>query len=336
MAEGCGDGGATSETPRAHEALTRLMKHGSEGWPGRLEAVSKALAVATIAVAALGLAGCSESGSGEAAPTPKNVAVKIDAGTPVPLMLLTEMAAGSTDVGSKALFMVADDVKDGAGNIVLKRGSLAEGEVVWSRSEGMLSGIVNQPARLAVKLGSVNAADGTEIPMRAEKEAKEDEPYQFNRENTAGQKLDAELDKLAEANQDTLKNLSEGLESYLATGDPSKLEASADVKSALDRLLHSGDLEGARKSLDPKDQGASDLRTLSGVIGKLKEGSVSAVAASEVLLAVSALEELGKLAGSAEKSLGRIFRGRTLKAHVGTRLKAYCAKDATITVPAGR
>src|SRR5688572_26788030 len=92
------------------------------------------------------LAGCSAPVNQQAA-TP----IVVPKGAPVALVLAKQLNAGEAKEGEFVPLLVFEDVKI-AGRTAIPKGTLAEGEVTWSRSEGTLSGLVNTPARLEIKL----------------------------------------------------------------------------------------------------------------------------------------------------------------------------------------
>ena len=60
---------------------------------------------------------------------------------PIRLILLKELHSGGTPQGTIVPFMVDQNVTDSNGNVLVKAGTPAYGEVVWSRREGALSAL---------------------------------------------------------------------------------------------------------------------------------------------------------------------------------------------------
>lgn len=275
-------------------------------------------------LAAFGLAGC-----GANAPAPAKIAtreVTLEAGVEVPLILLRQISAGSTRQGTLVPFMVAEDVKTADGAVAIPKGTIAEGEVTWSRSEGSLGGLMNQPARLAVKFNRTRGAGGETVELCANRDQPE-EAYAFTRDNTGlpDARLTGELrQKLGES--DVAERLDAAISGFFETGDASKLDLEADAREWLRQLIRENDMKALDDSLA---KGGSDL----GRVAKhIQDGSLTQLAAPDLVLAVTAMQQLGQLAHSLERGLSRTLKGRTIKAYVGTPVTAYVGKEAKVKV----
>lgn len=264
------------------------------------------------------------SGSAPASVT----AISLAAGTEVPLTLLRQIEAGDAREGLLVPFMVAADVKDSAGSVLISKGSVTEGEVTWSRSEGTLSGLMNQPARLAVKLKHTRGAGDVTVPLCADRD-KPDEAYQFTRENTGKPWERDEFDSMdAGLNEAVARSLAE----FMETGDASRLSADTQAREWLLQATRKPGLEAARAYLDPEAPERGQAEELERVVRHVRDGSITKLAGGEVMLAVTALQQFGKLAQSVEQSLSGKLKGRTIKAYVGTPVTAYVARDVQVKV----
>jgi len=246
-------------------------------------------------------------------------------GTEVPLILLRPIEAGGSREGLLVPFMVSADVTDEAGHVLIPKGTVAEGEVTWSRSEGTLSGLMNQPARLAVRFNRTRGAGGESVHLCAEID-KPDEAFQFTRENTG---LAARFDgpTLDEALSETVaKSLSE----FFASGDPSRLEAETEARKWLIEATKAPGLESARAFLDPDAPERAQADDLKRVVKHLQDGTITKLAAPELMLAANALSELGRLASSVDRSLSAKLKGRTIKAYAGTPVTARVADEVKV------
>jgi len=90
--------------------------------------------------------------------TDKEVTLK--SGTEIPLTLLHEVTSQDAESNSQVQFQVQTDIKVG-GEIVIQRGSIAKGIV----SHYEKSGAFGKPGSVTVQVSSVNAVDGTYVPL---------------------------------------------------------------------------------------------------------------------------------------------------------------------------
>lgn len=260
--------------------------------------------------------GCGSKNGTTAAVGPEAVAPK---GAEVSLVLLRQVEAGSTREGTLVPFMVAEDVRNSEGKVVLEKGAIAEGEVTWSRSEGTLSGLMRKPARLEVSIKRTRAPGGETIPLQADKENPK-EGYAFTRANTGLQ--DARVDTQQGVN--LTEQVRDSVDEFFETGDSSKLDAQEEVREWLSRMASENGMNDLRGKMDGH---TSDLEK---VVRNVRDGSIMSLAGPEMVLAVNAVMELGRLAHSVERSIGSKIKGRTIKAYVGTPARAYIADDVKV------
>src|SRR5262245_27815736 len=105
-------------------------------------------------------------GRNDSSSEPVGKEVTIAKGAEVDLLLLRQIEAGSTREGTLVPFMVAEDVRNPTGDVVIEKGTIAEGEVTWSRSEGTMSGMMRKPARLEVAIKRTRAPGGETILLQ--------------------------------------------------------------------------------------------------------------------------------------------------------------------------
>jgi hypothetical protein len=99
--------------------------------------------------------------------TPSPTASAIKEGTPVILVTEQEMVSGKVAEGSIVHFRVDKDVLGSEGQILIPYESTAYAKVLKSRPHGMFG----KPGKLDFAIESVNAADGTSVPLRAVRDA---------------------------------------------------------------------------------------------------------------------------------------------------------------------
>ncbi|MCB8932569.1 MAG: hypothetical protein H6534_03910 [Chthonomonadaceae bacterium] len=278
----------------------------------------KATNIALLAVAAA-LVGCGQPAK-VSPPAPKPVALA--AGTPVSLILLQKLDSGGTAVGTVVPLMVAEDVKAPDGTVLIRRGAPASGTVTLSRSAGALSALANTPARLALRLERTWGVDGSEIVLCAEIDDA-DAAYAFTRDNTGkiGGEVDLEKVWSNDTAQPILERLSQNLEEgkSLDLSDPEIRRTLQDVARDLNldstsRLLQRGELERADNLLAQVRQG----------------GSAAALVNGAALPTIGAAIELANLAGRVGSRIGGVFKGRNIRAHVGTPVPALVAEQASV------
>jgi len=268
-----------------------------------------------IALAALVAAGCKK------APEPKKVSLK--QGVEIPLVLAANLEAGASKQGTVVPFIVTEDVIGDDGTVVVTKGAVGYGQVVWSRSEGTLSAMMNKPARLDIRLDYVTSKDGQKVKIEAE-QGKGNEAYEFNRDNTGkiGESAAAEQawsDPEKQKAMTTLMQLIERSKQSDLANDPQTTEL-------LDKL--SKDLNLSYGNLETKSK-----ERVSSLLGSVGNGDVSIDRLARAALPeVTALLELTKVTGFIGKQIGGALKGRTIRAYVGTPVTAYTRTDETFTI----
>lgn len=90
--------------------------------------------------------------------------VEIPNGMPVELSFLTTLSPESAVVGETVILHVTTDVTV-QGAVVIAQGATAQAEIVTSEKQGS----IGKPAEIQVILRSVQAVDGTSIPLTGQK-----------------------------------------------------------------------------------------------------------------------------------------------------------------------
>jgi hypothetical protein len=266
--------------------------------------------------AALVMASC-------ASQAPEPATVPVPPGTPVPLILARQISAGDIAEGAFVPFLVSEDVVID-GKVVIPRGSPAGGTVTWSRSEGTLSGLMNKPARLEVRIDFVRLESG---PMQVATDPTEPKkPYAFTRENTGIPAADtAKVEELLkdEVNRKLAEKLGELFEGK--TPDLSTPESQA----TLQKIAADMGLNDTTKLLN---DGKSNAGQIAGTIERLQRGDLSGLAKGELSLSLGAVIELANLVGGFGDRISRSLKGRTIRAYPGTKVTAYLVSGTTVTV----
>ena len=120
----------------------------------------------------------------------------------------------------------------------------------------------------------------------------------------------------------------EKLADMFAQGDVSGFESTPEAKEALSRVAAELDLPDTRKvvesnELDKVQKLMTDLRS---------GGAVATLATGGGAAALAAVTELAGVAGEVGDKLGRMLKGRTIKAYVGTPVTAETAKRVTVSL----
>lgn len=272
------------------------------------------------------LAGCSRNTPSSTTSAPKSLVLAKS--TAVSLVLLRQISAGSTREGTLVPFMVAEDVADSSGNVLIPKGTIAEGEVTWSRSEGTLGGLTNRPARLAVAIKRTRGAGGESVHLVTDIE-KPDEPYAFTRANTGLPDAQISAEGVAKlSGEEVSRKVQEKIEEFFETGDPRSLREDDEVRQMLSDLTKANDMSAAADMMD----GSEKLGDIERLVKHVRDGSMTSLAGPQALLAVTALQEMGQLAQSVEHAISSRLKGRTIKAYVGTPVRAFVASDVSVKV----
>lgn len=257
-------------------------------------------------------------GCASKASEPQHVA--LPPGTPVPLVLARQINAGDTPEGSFVPLLVAEDLLAN-GKVAVPKGTLATGKVTWSRSEGTLSGLMNQPARLEVHIESLKTDSG-EVQLATELSDPK-KPYAFTRDNTGvPASNDARVEELLK--DELNRKLAEKLGELFEGRSPDV--SAPESQEALKRIASEMGLTDTNKLLT---EGRSNVGTIAGTIERLQRGDLSGIAKGDLSLSLASVMELANLVGGFGDRLSRSLKGRTIRAYPGTRVRAYVAPKLT-------
>lgn len=249
----------------------------------------------------------------------RNTPIVIPAGHEISVMLLTPLESGGTPKGEVATFVVASDVMVGD-RIAVPQGTQVKAIVTNSRGAGAMSSMLNQPARLAIEFEPINLGS-VSIPLE-NPDKKGSAVYTFSRENTG---IPANS-FLASALQDdnkraALSELADLVEN--ASADGSRID-DRRLREMVDEL----NLSHVKSMLDASDAAGAKSDELAGVLRALRTGAT--LSTGDIGLALGAIEELGGVAGEVTGTLKGIFKGRNIRAHVGTKVRLLVPSDVHI------
>ncbi|MEZ0324652.1 MAG: hypothetical protein ACAH95_01995 [Fimbriimonas sp.] len=282
------------------------------------EAMTRVLMLLPIVI----LAGC--SAAQQAAPPKPPEVVKLEAGTPVKAILMKELTSGGTQEGEDVPLMVSEDIKDAKGRVLVPKGSPITGKVTWSRTEGTLGSLLNQPARLKVKIDSVKAVDGVTVKLSAEKGKLEE--CEFNRENTGKVVASGQLEKLAgdKANDAALQAIRDLFEK----GDVTNLDT-PEGKQKLAAIVKEMGLTTTSKVMEE-----NQVNKVTDLVLQIRRGSgLVNLATGGTATLVDAAVELAGVAGQIGDRLGKMVGGRNIRAFVGTPVEVFVLEPVDVKVP---
>lgn len=256
--------------------------------------------------------------------SPKTEQTKLVKGTEVELMLLTALTSGGSKEGTPVTIVVAKDVKDEKGRIVIPQGEKLEGKVTRSRGGTAVASLINQPARLEVSIGAVKAGlSGTPVKLTD----RDGGNYEFTLSNTDPEIARSKVADLwnDKGAQDALKGLASGL-------TQGKLPDNKQLDEVANRL----GLEDTKKALEggvTQNQNSGQSTNLADAITKLQAGDIAALSGVDLALAGRALNELNAVARGVDRQLRGQIKGRNIEANIGTPLILTVAETVTVTVP---
>lgn len=276
-------------------------------------------------LAAFGYAAWQVGGGGTNLPflKPQPKSATLPAGSQVSLMLMRSLASGREQKGDRVPMVVAKDVTGPDGSVLIRAGAPAMAEVTWSRGSSAATQLINQPARLEIELVSVALADGQTVALTTKKGGKSTS-YALTRQNTDSQDATDAVEALWK-HQETQGALT-ALQQRLTGENPNSEIKAPDLQKALQDV--------ARQMNMPNTQGAIQnpkaWDSLTSTIQKAQGGDFTGLTSGELGLALGAIGELGRLAGTVDKSLKGMIKGRNIVAPVGLPLTAYTAAPARV------
>lgn len=258
-----------------------------------------------------------------------SVPVDVEEGLEVPLVLLTPLDSGGSEVGKVATLVVADNVNVG-GKTVIKQGSVARAKVSRSREGTLIGTVTNQPARLEIELLDVKATDGRNIKLRAHAPG---EPFSFTQANTSP---DGQL-KIADAVADPeAQKFLSALANQIVSGGKLSPEDREKAETQLKDMAKRYGLESTHKFLSSKDSGTQKAVGLTDVLESVSRGDLKGLAGEKAVLAIKAAGEIVDIGSGIDQTLRNMFKGSNIHAKVGTKVNAYAAEKVRVTVPKQR
>lgn len=216
------------------------------------------------------------------------------------------------------LLVVDHDVKVN-NELAIPKGTTVQGFVSQSRSEGTLSGLMNRPARLAIKV-PILTIGGSDVPL----ELDSDDEFEFDRSNTSTAALDLRKELEDPRMREILSQLVQSLDS---SNMSSSMEGA--VNDTLREIAEScGLTDLAKASTLQKNSLQSMMSDLSST-----QGIARLAAGGDLELALSATSQLIRLGESAADRLGKSLKGRTIRAPIGMEIEARTVSPVTLTVP---
>jgi hypothetical protein len=254
-------------------------------------------------------------------PTPTS---ELKAGTRVKLLTLSQLDSGKTKEDQTYPMVVAEDVKDGAGRVLIEAGTVLTGTITRSRGGSLAATLVNQPARLEGTFGSVKTIDGQSVPLSpSDKDPKAF--YAFGK----GSSTDKDAGDALQAIW-THPEAQKSLEQLKAKFQGEKVDIAApDIKKILADSAKYMDLPNTSNLLNGTNRG-SDLTQMSDSMDKVVDGNFKGMSGMELVTAAMALGEMGKLVESVDKTLRNTIKGRSISVTPGTPLDAYTTKTMVV------
>jgi hypothetical protein len=252
---------------------------------------------------------------GAVAKVVESQALTLPKGTAVELILLEGIDAGGTKEGETVDMGVLKDVKVN-GRVVIPMGAKAVGEVAKSRGASLLGAMANKPARLSMTIKHIVLANGQEIKI-AGQDGKE--IYEFTQENTADRIDAAKIDNLWNDNgaRNALTEIAKG-----ALTGKSLQSQESEVKLLADRL----GLEKTKALSTDPGSAAKDV-SLEKVLAAMADNDTGGLDGVQAVVLAQAVGEISDLASSVDHKLRGVFKGRTIRATIGTPVMVWTASD---------
>ena len=225
----------------------------------------------------------------------------------VPLLLLTELSSGGSEEGKRVAFLVTADVAGADGKVIVPKGAVAYGKVVWSRASGAISKFLNEPARLAINLETVAGVEDKPLaltPVGADAKG----VLHLNDENTGIQRASEAVEEVL-ADPDSKK----ALEAMLG-GLIGKEMGANDVVALLAKRLS---LTNIAKLIE-----VNSLSDLVGTFKSIAAGEITRIGTAHTGIVLEAITELTGLRKSVGDRIAGLFKGRNIRAYPGTPIKA--------------
>ncbi|MFM9873693.1 MAG: hypothetical protein ACKVQS_09550 [Fimbriimonadaceae bacterium] len=236
-------------------------------------------------------------------------------GTEIELILLEGIDAGGTNEGETVDMGVLKDIKVG-GKVVIPMGTRATAEISKSRGASLLGAMANKPARLSMMYKHLTLEDGREIKISGQDGAEE---YEFTQANTADRIDAAKIDNLWNDNgaRNALTEIAKG--AVTGKGLESQEE---EVKLLADRL----GLEKT-KELSSNPTSAAKGVTLDKVLSAMADNDTGGLQGAQAVVLAQAVGEISDMVSSVDHKIRGIFKGRTIRATIGTPVMVWTVSD---------
>lgn len=256
-----------------------------------------------------------EAGAIAGVMAPKEVV--LPKGTPIELILLETLNSGGSQVGESVEMGVLRDVLVD-GKVVIPMGAAAVGTVSRSRGASLLRAVANQPARLEMTLKHVVLADGREIPIS---DQEGEVVYPFTQANTAERLDAAKIDNLWNdaGARDALTNIAKGTFEGKNLG-----EQQGELRRFAERL-------GLEKTQELSTEPGKDV-TMDRVLQALADNDTGGLDGVQAVVLAQAVGEISDLASSVDHKLRGVFKGRSIRATIGTPVMVWTVGDERFEV----
>ena len=255
------------------------------------------------------------------APEPRTIS--LSEGIEIPLILARNIEAGKDAKGTTVPFIVSQDVTAPDQTVVVPKGTVCYGKVIWSRNEGTLSAVMNQPARLDIRIDYVTLKDGQKVNLAIEP-GQDTDTYEFTRANTG--KVDESPEALQAWSDTEKQKLMTTLIQLIDRSKKSDLSNDPQTDELLTRISKDLNLSYSGLEKGSKERVSSLLGTIGN--GELNIDKLAKAALPEI----TALIELTKLTGFVGKQIGGVLKGRTIKAYMGTPVTVYTKSTQQFTI----
>lgn len=253
---------------------------------------------------------------------PELAPVMVPSGTEVRMLLLQSVSSGGSQVGSKVQFVVADDVVID-GEVVVPLGSMAYGVVERSRGSTAATTMINQPARLDIRIEELVRVDGERVALAVDIEEPQVALDMREVRRRTAEPLRGEF---VRAEEDALRMLAQALDS--GKGFDGLLE---DVnREALSSAAQKLGYRSLQELAQPRTSGQDEFVKLIDLLDQAQSAMANPIIPSEAILMLRAVEEISRFAGGIDRWLRGTFKGRNISHPVGTEITVHIAEDVML------
>lgn len=254
--------------------------------------------------------------------------VMVPAGTDVRMLLLQSVSSGGTRVGSKVQFVVADDVVVD-GEVVVPMGSMAYGVIERSRGSTAATTMINQPARLDIKIEELVRVDGERVALAVDLENPDEA---LDMREVRGRSAEPLRGEFVKAEEDALRMLAQALDS--GEGFDGLLENVN--REALSSAARKMGYRSLQELAQPRTGGSDGFVQLIDLLDQAQSAMANPIIPSEAILMLRAVEEISRFAGGIDRWLRGTFKGRNIAHPIGTEVTVKIADDVMLKpIPRG-